>query len=151
MKKRIDAAKASEIGQLCACYNLRRTSRIITNMYDEILRPSGIRVTQFTLMMALSAMEPVTVKRLARAVAMDRTTMGRNLKPLESRQLIEITPGEDRRERIVQITPKGQDLMSRTLPLWENAQQKVIDSMGQIGLISLLDSLNEVAAVPVPD
>ncbi len=147
MKKMIDAAKANEVGQHCACYNLRRTSRIITNMYDDILRPSGIRVTQFTLMMAINAMEPVTVKRLAHAVAMDRTTMGRNLKPLDSRQLIDIRPGEDRRERIVHLTQNGQELLKHSLPLWEKAQKRVIDAMGENGFNSLLGSLGEVARV----
>ena len=84
-----------------------------------------MRATQFSLLMATRLMGPVTVVKLAQATVMDRTTLTRNLQILAKRQLIEIKPGEDRREREVTLTTSGMEVLAQAIPLWEAAQDRV--------------------------
>jgi DNA-binding MarR family transcriptional regulator len=79
-------------------------------------------VTQFTRLMATRWLEPVTVKRVAKAVVMDRTTLARDLKPLERQARMRIAPGEDRRERQVTVPTRGQQAWAEGFPLWEQVQ-----------------------------
>ena len=83
----------------CICFNLRKAARVITQIYDEAFQPTGCRATQMPLLVATRAMGPVTVNRLAEAVVMDRTTLTRNLKPLERQGLVKVQTGKDHRER----------------------------------------------------
>lgn len=141
----IDADKAVETGQLCACFNLRKASRAITQIYDEIISRAGLRSTQFTLLMAIKAMGPVPVKRLAKTIMMDRTTLSRNLRPLEKRRLVTISPGVDRRERNLALTEEGHKLLNRAYPLWKEAQKMVSEHLGEERLNRLLSELSAVS------
>jgi len=134
--------EASEISRNCACFNLRKATRVVTQMYDERLRPSGIRATQFTILVAVHSNQPVSVKHLAGLIVMDRTTLARNLKPLARNGLIAITPGEDRRVRHVALTDRGQAVLATALPLWEKTQEEVLQSLGASRLAGLLNVLS---------
>lgn len=134
--------EASAISRNCACFNLRKATRVVTQMYDERLRPSGIRVTQFTILVAVQANQPISVKHLADLIVMDRTTLARNLKPLERNGLIAIRPGEDRRVRQVALTGRGKAVLAKALPLWEKAQEEFLQSLGATRLAGLLDVLS---------
>ncbi len=116
-------------------------------LYDEVLRPTGLRVTQFTLLMATRRLEPVTVKRLAKAVVMDRTTLARDLKPLERQGLMRIAPGEDRRERRVTLPTRGQQAWAEGFPLWEQAQAHAVRGSGRERLQRLLSDLSTMGTV----
>ena len=102
--KPLEIAKCKEIGRTCACFKVRKAARAITKLYEEVLRPSGLRATQFSLLMATRVMGPVTVLNLSQVTVMDRTTLTRNLQILKKRGLITIKPGEDRREREINLT-----------------------------------------------
>ena len=78
----------------CACYKVRKAARAVTKLYEEVLRPVGLRATQFSLLMATRVLGPVTVVKLAQVMVMDRTTLTRNLQILEKRGLITIKPGK---------------------------------------------------------
>jgi DNA-binding MarR family transcriptional regulator len=119
----IETTKALKVGQNCTCFNLRKSARAIPRMYDEMLRPTGLLVTQFTLLMASRALEPVTVKRLASELAMDCTTLARNLKLLKKRDYIRIESGEDRREQKVSVTEKGLEALVKAYPFWARAKK----------------------------
>jgi len=112
------------------CFNVRKTARLMTQLYDEILRPTGLRVTQFSIMMAIRELEPATLTRLAAVMAMDRTTLTRNLRPLERQGLVNIAPGDDRRERQLSLTPHGQHALAHALPLWERVQERLHEKFG---------------------
>jgi len=131
----------------CACFNLRKAARAITHLYDEMLRPTGLRTTQFTLLVATKMLEPITVTRLAKIGVMDRTTLTRNLRPLEKQGLIQITLGKDQRTRVVTLTPEGQKALARALPLWRKAQTRVIKELGQERWNSLKAYLAEVVSL----
>src|SRR5947209_7151029 len=79
-----NAAQLAEIEATCACSNVRKAARAVTQLFDEVLQPSGLRSTQFTLLVAVALMDEAPVTELAGALVMDRTTFTRNLKPLES-------------------------------------------------------------------
>lgn len=136
-------SKAAE----CVCGNLRKAARAVTQVYDEVLRPTGLRVTQFGILGATKAMEPVTVTRLAGATVTDRTTLTRNLRLLEKKGLIRIQAGDDRREREVTLTEKGQAALVRGLPLWQEAQVRVVEGLGENRWKALHEGLSAVVSL----
>jgi DNA-binding MarR family transcriptional regulator len=99
-------------------------------LYDEYLRPAGLRVTQYSLLKNVLAREPVRVNQLAEATATDRTTLTRNLRVLRQGGLIQIREGEDRRSREVTVTPRGRVAVAKATPCWERAQACVVGQMG---------------------
>ncbi|MES1023498.1 MarR family winged helix-turn-helix transcriptional regulator [Gloeocapsa sp. BRSZ] len=131
----------------CTCFNLRKASRVITQLFDQVLQPSGILANQFTLLAALSVAESVSITRLAQELVMDRTTLTRNLKPLEREGLIRIEPGQDQRVRVVSLTQKGQAALAKALPLWQQAQAKVIEELGQDRWQTLLSHLSDTVSL----
>ncbi len=139
-------SELAEVAVGCACRNLRRTARAVTQLYDETLRPSGLRITQFTLLVAVAMSEPVPITRLADALALDRTTLARDLKPLTGRGLVEIAAGADRRMRVVRLTGQGREAISRAYPLWQRAQARIVAGSGSDRWQAVADGLEEVAA-----
>jgi DNA-binding MarR family transcriptional regulator len=115
----------------CACANLRRAGRAVTQLYDEALRPVGLRATQLTLLQVLARMGPVTQGVLGEALASDSTTLSRTLKPLEAARWIRSFPGGDRRERHLELTPAGRRVLERATPAWEAIQHRLRDHMGE--------------------
>ena len=133
----------------CICINLRRATQMVTRYYDELLAPSGLKLTQFSLLHQIRLREPVSITELARVTGLDRTTMGKNLQLIARSDLISLSPGEDRRERIAQITSKGQQALNMSYPLWQNAQATVTATLGeeQLGtFMSLLSELEEAVS-----
>jgi DNA-binding MarR family transcriptional regulator len=128
----------------CTCINLRVAARVVTRLYDEALEPSGIRITQLATLAVLTFYGPFTVKALANALVMDRTTLTADLKPLETRELVLIAPGADRRTRIVSVTPAGQAVLVKAIPLWQSTQQVMNETLGAVRLETLLVNLREV-------
>jgi len=131
----------------CTCLNLRKASRVVTQLFDQALQPSGILASQFTLLAALSLAESVSITRLAQELVMDRTTLTRNLKPLERQGLIRIEPGQDQRVRVVSLTEKGQAALVKALPFWKQAQTKVIEELGQSRWQALLSNLSDTVSL----
>jgi DNA-binding MarR family transcriptional regulator len=109
----------------CVCVNLRRAARAMTALYDDALAKSGIKITQFSLLRAVERNEPASVSALSEDLDLDRTTLARNLNPLERDGLIELAPGADRRVTEVRLTAKGRKALAKALPLWQKAQVEV--------------------------
>lgn len=131
-------------GQTCVCFNIRKASRIVTQFYDGILRPTGLRATQIALLQTIREQGPVTVKVLAEAIAVDRTTLSRNLKVLERHRLIRVTMGYDRREREILVTAGGDKTLTRSYHLWKEAQDRVIMQFGNRRVERMLVDLSAV-------
>lgn len=131
----------------CACFNLRKVTRAVTQFYDEMLRPAGLRITQFSLLVAVRMAGPVGVTRLAELTVMDRTTLTRNLELLQKQGLIEVAAGADRRSRIVTITAKGNAAIARAMPFWKKAQSHVVNSLGRERWADMLTDLGELVAL----
>jgi len=143
----LEMSRCRDIGRACACFKVRKAARTITRIYEEVLRPIGLRSTQFSLLMATRILGPVTVVKLAQITVMDRTTLTRNLQILEKRRLIEIKPGEDRREREVTLTALGMEVLAKAVPLWEEAQDRVRQGLGEEKMRNLMDDLSEMISL----
>ncbi len=130
----------------CVCGSLRKAARAVTQVYDEVLRPTGLRVTQFGILGTTMAMEPVTVTRLAAAIVTDRTTLTRNLKLLEKQGLIRVNSGNDRREREVTLTAGGREAVIKAYPLWQKAQRHLVKQLGEERWKALREELTAVVA-----
>ena len=115
----------------CTCFNLRKAARAVTQLYDEFLRPSGLRTTQFSLLMLIRGLGPIRITELAGEAVMDRTTLKRNVELLERQGLVRIEPGEDARVREVSVTPAAMERLAEALPLWQRAQGHVTRQLGQ--------------------
>ncbi len=115
----------------CACASLRRAARAVTRLYDEELRPSGLKPTQFTLLMALDTVGETTQGDLGQILAVDSTTLTRTLGVLLKRRAIRAVSGKDRRERHLSLTAEGRESFSRARPYWERAQRRLKGSLGQ--------------------
>lgn len=118
----------------CYCGSIRQASRIVTQMYDRALKPSGVKITQFGILRMLSAHPGLTTGELAQALAMDSTTLTRTLKIIQDNCWIEATPGDDRRERHWNVTDGGQERLRQALPLWKDAQKEFAQFTGDVDL-----------------
>ncbi|MDA0656022.1 MAG: MarR family winged helix-turn-helix transcriptional regulator [Proteobacteria bacterium] len=127
----------------CACFNLRKAARAVTQLYDRFLQPSGLRATQFTILAALDQTGPRKLSALADALVLDRTTLTRNLKPLQRDNLIESRAGDDRRVRELTITQIGKIRLDEALPLWREAQEDMKSRIGAKTASALLDILQK--------
>lgn len=110
----------------CACSSFRRASRAVTQHFDEILEPSGLRSTQFVILVSVGANQPTSVSRLARELVMDASTVTRNLKPLEAQGLVKKTSEGTRRRLSLTLTAKGRKAVAESQPLWELAQRSFL-------------------------
>lgn len=131
----------------CVGANIRRANRMVSQFYDEALRPSGLRITQFSLLVRIRELAPTTINRLAESAAMDRTTLTRNLRPLEKQGLISINPASDRRMREVRLTKEGGGAMLRALPHWKQAQEHMREGLGEARYNRLLGDLKEAIRI----
>ena len=122
----------------CYCFGLRRAARIVTQYYDRHLRQAGLRVTQFTVLATLAQTGPMPLNRLARRLGLERTTLTRNLRPLEARGWVRIETEEDRRVHRVAITPAGEAAARDALPLWRKAQASAPALISELQLDELL-------------
>ena len=132
---------------ICACFNVRKAARAITQLYDDVLRPSGLRVTQFSILAVTKRLGPVTVTRLAEETVTDRTTLTRNLKVLSQQKLVRIVPGEDRREREVSLTDRGRAALAQAYPMWKDVQAQVAQRLGRERFRRMLSDLGETVAL----
>jgi DNA-binding MarR family transcriptional regulator len=115
----------------CACANLRRTARAVTKMYNHELRDTGLELTQFTLLMALNLTGEVTQGNLGKLLALDTTSLTRMLRLLIKRGWIGVKAGEDRRQRLLRLTPSGQQKLEQSQRDWERAQKRLRQSLGE--------------------
>jgi DNA-binding MarR family transcriptional regulator len=125
-----DLVTCARIGANCTMFNLRKASRVATQLADEVFRDAGIRGTQFGLLAGIYWSGTATLTQLARSLAMDRTTLTRNLSLLRRQGLVATTRASDRRARAVALTPRGRRALSRALPYWEKAQSRIVRRLG---------------------
>jgi DNA-binding MarR family transcriptional regulator len=112
--------KTLQVRDTCLCLHLQRAARAVARQFDDALRPAGLTSGQFSLLMALNRPEPPTISMVAAVLAMDRTTLTANLKPLERRGLIaQKVDAVDRRNRRLILTAEGQRALAAAVPIWD--------------------------------
>jgi DNA-binding MarR family transcriptional regulator len=117
--------------QDCNCFALRSAARHISQFYDQLMAPVGLRTTQFSILAKLNRRGPITINALAEDMVMDRTTLGRNVLPLERDGLIAIAPSaSDRRAKELRLTKAGEKRLQQALTAWSHAQERFETSFG---------------------
>ncbi|UCE32503.1 MAG: winged helix-turn-helix transcriptional regulator [Burkholderiales bacterium] len=137
----------------CFCINARRAAGALTRRYDQALAPVGLKVTQYSLLRTIQRLRRPAITALAAATGLERSTLGRNLRVLERRGLVALSPGADERERVARLTEVGSGLLRRAMPLWSRAQSEV-DAMLPDGdaarATALFARLTRSESAPVP-
>lgn len=109
-----------KVRDTCVCLHLQRAARAVARRFDEVLRPLGLTNGQFSLLMSLNRPQPPTIGAVAALLAMDRTTITANLKPLARRGLLDVTiDAADQRTRRLVLTPAGRSLLAAAVPAWQ--------------------------------
>jgi DNA-binding MarR family transcriptional regulator len=130
----------------CHCTRLRRAAHAVTRHYDLALAESGLTTTQFSLMRTISRLDQPYISTLADATGLERSTLGRNLRPLEKAGLVEFGQGEDARTRLVRLTRKGKRTLNDAVAQWQVAQDRLNAVLGDKKLTALESLLDEVIA-----
>jgi DNA-binding MarR family transcriptional regulator len=124
----LDAALGPEV---CNCFAVRSAARHVTQFYDQLLEPTGLRITQYSILAMLKRLGPLTINALAKVLLTDRTTLGRNIVPLERDGLIRIEQGaSDRRAKELHLTTAGEKRFQAARPAWLKAQATFESSFG---------------------
>jgi DNA-binding MarR family transcriptional regulator len=131
----------------CNCINLRRASQAITEVYDDFLAPSGLKISQYALLKNIKRMGPVSVSGLALEIRLDRTTLVRNLKPLEARDLITDGAAKGTRNRQLELTDQGREVLTIAASLWSAAQNFLEQYLGKEDLNTLTGLLSKIEAL----
>jgi DNA-binding MarR family transcriptional regulator len=141
-----DLQRCAEIAESCTNARLRKLSRLVGTIYDEALRPVGLRGGQLNVLVALAMMREATTRRLAVTLGMDRTTLCRGLKPLEREGLVRDVPIAAGRERVLTLTEQGHARLKAAIPRWEAAQALVTQRLGPSMARELADQLDSATA-----
>ncbi|MCF3650790.1 MarR family winged helix-turn-helix transcriptional regulator [Synoicihabitans lomoniglobus] len=122
----------------CVCFNIRRTARLVTHVYDEALAPVNVSSGQFVILLSMRILEMATMQQLAEAVALDRSALSRAIRPLVGRDLLQVDVGADRRRREVRLTTAGLAVLADGAPHWQRAQDRLLEGLGEQGFHGLL-------------
>jgi len=130
----------------CHCLAVRRAARQVTRFYDRLLQPSGLRTTQFSILASLHKSGPMTINNLAEALALDRTTLGRNILPLLRDGLVVANRrNQDRRSKSVHVTGTGAARLKMAMRLWTEAQTRLEAAFGAPRVLALRTLLRELS------
>jgi DNA-binding MarR family transcriptional regulator len=120
-----DFAFTHHVRDHCLCLHVQRVARALARRFDDVLRPIGMTQGQFSLLVSLNRAEPPTIGAVANLLALDRTTLTANLKPLERRGLVKVVvDADDKRSRRLVLTPLGRELLAAAAPVWKRAHAK---------------------------
>lgn len=131
----------------CACANLRRAARLVSQQYERAMQPAGIKGTQFTLLQALMLTGNISQGKLGDLLGLDSTTLTRTLALLRRKGWIEAKCGQDRREVWLALSPEGKRKYRTALPYWESAQKQLRKALGETGWKQIMESTVRAAAV----
>ena len=135
----------------CTCLAVRQAARHVTQFYDRHLASAGLRTTQFSILARLKRHGAMTINALAEEMVMDRTTLGRNILPLQREGLLSVTPGrKDRRSKELRVTEAGVERLREAREGWREAQAQFAAAFGEERAAGLRAFLREVSATDLP-
>lgn len=135
------------VNKQCCCFSMRKVSRAVTQHFDRHLEKVGIRATQFTLLAALASTKASTLTQIAESLVMDRTTLTRNLKPLEKMGFITTVTPVDKRSKAYTLTEEGRGILDRATPHWQEAQNSIVNSLSEERYQEIQRELNQMLSV----
>jgi len=130
----------------CNCLALRQAARHVSQIYDSHLASEGLRATQYSILAKLNRLGPLSINELAKSMVMDRTTLGRAIRPLERDRLLSIGAGDDGRTRSLRLTPAGEARLKAATAKWREAQKKFEAAFGADDAADLRTVLRRVIA-----
>jgi DNA-binding MarR family transcriptional regulator len=133
----------------CASFNFRRTARAVTRLFDLAFQGSGIRSTQFTILVGIAKTQPTSIGALSDLLIIDPTTLTRSLQLLKKDGLLAISKRSKMRQRFLTLTPKGEQLLARAVPAWRAAQERFVQSIGAEYWINFRNELERLAHLTV--
>src|SRR5437016_9443949 len=126
------------ISRTCIAGRLRLLNRVITNLYDNALRPLGLKVSQLNILIVTARLGLARPAQVCEILQLDTSTLSRNVKPLQAHGWLEVVPDEDARTQPFRLTAQGKRLIERAIPAWEEAQRRASELLGDEG-VALLD------------
>lgn len=145
MREIAEAASAA-----CLATRIRQLSRIVTRLYDDVLRPLGITASQYTLLAQLAARDGITAVEIGHELDIEKSTLSRNLKRLLALGHIVMDPPAGRRGRGLHLTTKGQAVLLDAYPIWKDAQERSVSILGQETRNTLDDLLGNAEKLVTP-
>jgi DNA-binding MarR family transcriptional regulator len=133
----------------CASLNFRRTARAVTRLYDLALQETGVRSTQFAILVGIAKMQPISIGALGNMLSIDSTTLTRSLRLLENEGLIAISKRAAKRQRFLSVTDKGEQTLARSVPAWRAAQERFVATIGSEYWVALRSELERLAHVAI--
>jgi DNA-binding MarR family transcriptional regulator len=132
---------------VCTCLALRQAARHISQVYDSYLASEGLRTTQYSILAKLNRLGPLSINELAKSMVMDRTTLGRAIRPLERDRLLTVGEGEDGRTRSLRLTPTGEARLKAATAKWREAQKNFESTFGAQDAAQLRSVLQRVVSI----
>jgi DNA-binding MarR family transcriptional regulator len=132
-------------GDACVGFNLRKTSRLLSQLYERAFKSVGIKGTQFSLLMAVAGNKDSTIGKLSQPLGMERSTLSRNVAILQKKGLVTIEQGEDRRQQRIRITDSGLSVLQDALPLWQGVQERLCRELGEERIKNLLEDMQHLS------
>ncbi|MFC9539321.1 MarR family winged helix-turn-helix transcriptional regulator [Lysinibacillus sp. NPDC056959] len=117
--------------QICVCANLRKKTRVVTQLYDKLLQPTGLKITQYSMLANIDHQQSVSISRLSEILLLDQTTITRNINLLKQNGYVDLTKDpQDARTKVITLTEKGGEKLTEAAPIWEEIQEKIINDIG---------------------
>jgi len=133
----------------CASFNFRRTARAVTRLYDVALQKSGIRSTQFAILVAVAKNYPISIGALGEMLVIDGTTLTRSLRLLQKAGLVAVSNRAAKRQRFLSLTTRGENTLARAVPAWRKAQERFEATIGTEHWVELRKEMERLAGVAV--
>ena len=117
--------------QICVCANLRKRTRVVTQLYDKLLQPTGLKITQYSMLANIAHQQSVSISRLGEILILDQTTITRNINLLKRNGYVNLTRDpQDARAKVITLTEKGVEKLNEAAPIWEDIQARIINDIG---------------------
>jgi len=138
MNKSSPKSTIDTIARTCIAVRLRRLNRVVTNLYDEALRPLGLKASQLNILIVAAKLGHARPVRVCEILQLDASTLSRNVQRMQANGWLEVVPGEDARAQPFRLTRTGMRLIEKSIPAWEQGQRQAMELLGVEG-IALLD------------
>jgi DNA-binding MarR family transcriptional regulator len=138
------------ISKTCIAVRLRLLNRVVTNLYDDALRPLGLKVSQLNILIVTAKLGLARPAQVCEVLQLDASTLSRNVKPLQAHGWLEVVPEEDARAQPFRLTAKGKRLIEKAIPAWEKAQRQAEELLGADGVALLTRTASKLGAPAKP-
>ena len=136
------------IARTCIALRLRLLNRVVTNLYDDALRPLGLKVSQLNILVVTAKLGVAQPAKVCDLLHLDTSTLGRNVERMRPKGWLEVVPGEDARTQPFRLTAQGRRLVERAVPAWKQAQQQAGELLGEDGVALLTKTASKLGMPP---